>query len=67
MMHNALYDQLRAHLAQIDVQIAQVSEVAAEMGIQANQVRNPDGTFLITPLLLAKAQTLSAMAMLETH
>lgn len=77
MMHstNALYDSLRDTLAMLNSQIAAVVEdaekeikmVALEVAeiVTVYQMKHTNGQFILTDLLVAKAQTLSAMAALK--
>lgn len=65
-MDGHLQRALRSHLADIDDQIVAVVDSAMENEINAYQMRNPDGSFVLTPLLLAKAQTLNALAVLKS-
>jgi hypothetical protein len=62
--------QLKSELtelkANIDIQMSELSGLASQMGIRLTQVRNADGAFAATELLLAKAQVLNGLALLET-
>lgn len=75
MMHNAqtLYDALNTHQLELTKQIDAVKRYAA-MQFPVHQqpepdsiyrLQNRDGTFLLTDLLAAKAQCLSAMGALK--
>lgn len=68
-MHSdqALYDQLNRTLIEIQHQIEELKTLAEqnEMPVEASEMLGSDGHFLMTPLLLAKAQVLNAMASLK--
>lgn len=58
--------QLNTTLSRINEQIDMVEKSAADPmhflpGTKASEIRNTDGEYVMTPLLLAKAQTLNAM------
>lgn len=75
MMHNTagLYNLLKENLAQINSQIASITnDVEKQIAVlpypdmvTVYQWKNRDGTFVLTDLLAAKAQILSAMAALK--
>jgi len=75
MMHstNSLYDALRDNLAQINNQIAatvedlekQIAVLPYPDGVSVYQMKNRDGSFVLAPLLAAKAQVLGGMAALK--
>lgn len=46
--------------SQVETQINEVMALAREMKIPPSRVRYQDGTFVMTPLLLAKAHILAA-------
>lgn len=56
-----------ALLKQIDLQIIQVQRQATQMGIEPHQLRQSDGSWSMTPLLLAKAQAYSTLVLLQTQ
>lgn len=64
-MDFVLSDVLVELYGQIEDEIDEVREMALEMGCRSSQVKTNHGDFMLTPLLLAKAQTLSAIAMLR--
>ena len=53
-------------LKQIEHQIGQVNHQAKQMGIEPHQLRESNGSWSLTPLLLAKAQAYSALVLLHT-
>lgn len=75
MMHStqALYDELRSTLAAIEQQISAVNkriEIELEAGFYTEgstvyDIRNRDGGFVLTDLLVAKSNVLAAMAQLK--
>lgn len=64
-MDFVISDVLYELYGQLEDQIEEVRELGLELGCRPSQVRTPSGDFMLTPLLLAKAQTLSAMVMLR--
>lgn len=68
-MHSdqSIYDQLNRTLIEIEKQIREVKNLADEnsMPVEGHELTSSDGQFLMTPLLLAKAQTLNGMAVLK--
>lgn len=52
-------------LNMIDAQIDEVKKQADEMGCRPEQVQNPDGSWALSPLLLAKVQAVSTLAQLN--
>lgn len=68
-MHSdqALYDQLNRNLIGIERQIEEVKTLAdqSDMPTEPHEIMDEHGQFLMTPLLLAKAQTLNGMATLK--
>jgi hypothetical protein len=53
------------HLYRINDQIGVLETEAASMGIQPDVLRTPDGNYALTPLLVAKAQVLHALTLLQ--
>jgi hypothetical protein len=54
-------------LKQIDLQINQVQREAARVGVEPHQLReSPNGSWSMTPLLLAKAQAYATLVQLQT-
>lgn len=74
MMHNkqALYDVLNSNLVEIDRQIEAVKAQAERQmhnylhDMTVYSMMHSDGKFMLTDLLVAKANTLAAMANLKT-
>jgi hypothetical protein len=60
----ALRDELLAVLSQVDAQMNDMSRVAYEMGIEPVTLRDTSGRWMLTPLLVAKAQALNGLATL---
>lgn len=56
----ALGQRLSETYSQIETQIDEVRTLARGMRIPPSQVRYQDGSFVLNPLLLAKAQILAA-------
>ncbi len=52
-------------LGQIDAQINEVKQFAAGRGIKPVQVRDDHGNWVMSPLLLAKAQAYSTLVTLQ--
>lgn len=52
-------------LQQIEVQIDEVKEEAKRMGIPPEKLRNYNGEWAMSPLLLAKAQVYSTLVLLQ--
>lgn len=53
------------HLADIGRQEDSIMAQAQKMSISPHDMRYADGTWVLMPVLLAKAQTLNGLAMLE--
>lgn len=49
----------------INLQIEEVKKKAKDAGIEATQLRTQDGTWVLIPLLAAKAQVLHALAIIN--
>lgn len=74
-MHNVtgLYDQLRANLVEIEMQIKHMKNDIARDYPKVDKdklnvwywLRNADGSYVLADMLAAKAQLLSAMATLK--
>lgn len=62
---NALRKETVQLLAQINTQIATVKLVAKERGVEPHQIMDPSGQYLLSPLLLAKAQCLHTLTLLN--
>lgn len=65
-MDITLYRHLEDLLISIDDQMEEIKELALEFGCRPAQVKNNMGEFMMTPLLLAKAQALHAMTLART-
>lgn len=57
--------QLQATLLKINLQIDVIENHAARRQVQANELLNSDGTYMMIPLLVAKATVLNALVTLE--
>lgn len=55
-----------ALLKLIDKQINEVNRHAAKMGLEGYQLRDANGSWAMTPLLLAKAQAYATLLQLQT-
>lgn len=64
-MDAALYQTLRSLLVAIDQQMSVIADEANRKHISAVAMKDSTGAYVLTPLLLAKAQTLNAMATLK--
>lgn len=64
-MNISLEHALRSHLVVIDKQINVIHEEARERSIPVEYMKYPDGTYVLAPFLLAKAQILSGLAHLR--
>ena len=60
-----LKNDLRILLMDVEVQIIAVRNQAKRLGVDPSAVMDPNGNFLMIPLLSAKATILSALANLE--
>lgn len=60
-----LREELMKTYRDIEAILREVEDRALEMGIDPYKMRSTDGTWLMTPLLLAKAQTLHALALIN--
>lgn len=52
-------------LKQIDTQIAEITQTAKDMGIPPEKLRDSTGNWVMSPLLLAKAQTYGMLVLLQ--
>ena len=52
-------------LKQIDLQIVQVNREATRMGIEGYQLRDSHGNWVMSPLLLAKAQAYTTLVQIQ--
>ena len=57
--------ELARSLAQVNRQIEAVSKVAAQEGIEPYNLRQPDGSWVLTPLLVAKANLLHGLTLVN--
>lgn len=72
--HNAIYVMLNKNLAEVNTQIdAMCKELEKQIellpypeGVTVMEMRDRNGNYLLAPLLVAKAQILSAMAQLKS-
>ena len=53
-------------MKQIEVQIKEVNEWAAELGCEGYQLRDTNGNYPMIPLLLAKTQAYAMLIQLQT-
>jgi hypothetical protein len=60
-----LYKQLTDTLFQINSQIQEIMFAASVEKIDAFKLKTPEGAYVLSPLLAAKAQTLNAMSWLK--
>lgn len=69
MNHKAVMDTLEdLHdlLHRIDEQIEEAEREAARMGIHPKMMRTTHGDYYMTPMYIAKAQTINSIILLET-
>jgi len=64
---DVLRKDLVAIIRQIEVQLNEIKEEARLAGIQPEKLRSNDGSWVIIPLLSAKANAYSALVMLNEH
>lgn len=62
--HAALKRILNSNLMDIEAQIATLKVESGDQNI--SEMKDREGTYVLPPLLLAKSQTLHALAMIET-
>jgi len=55
-----------AVIKEIDAQIDEVKEQAARMGVPPQKMRDMNGNFVMSPLLLAKAQAYGSLIQLQS-
>lgn len=60
----SLYDSLRRLDGDIEKQILQLRK-NCEYGVELHQLQNADGSYVLIPLLVAKANCLNGMAILK--
>lgn len=53
-------------IREIDAQITVVKDVADSAGVAVEKMRDRNGTWVLPPLLLAKAQAYNTLVMLQT-
>ena len=56
-----------ALLKQIDMQIQEIEREAKRMGIPSYKLRDTSGNWVMSPLLLAKAQAYAMLIQLQTN
>lgn len=61
-----LSNSIRENLTDIERQISEVLRTATELKTEPSRVRDSQGNFMLTPLLVAKAQMLHALTLLQT-
>jgi hypothetical protein len=67
VLKEELYKQLDDLHETFDMQIRAVDKIANKMGIESTSLKQQNGDFVITPLLLGLAQVLNAKVYLVTH
>ncbi len=58
---------LMENLKDVERQISEVHRQAEELHTEPSRIRDSMGHFILTPLLVAKAQTLHALVLLQTN
>jgi hypothetical protein len=64
MNRKELIKEFKRTLDAIDLQIALIEQECEERGFPARKLRDDRGSFILSPLLLAKAQALHGLALL---
>jgi hypothetical protein len=59
--------QLGSTLSMINAQIGAAEVLAMNMRIHVSNIRDGTGAFMMAPLLVARAQTLHALTLLQTQ
>ena len=59
-------DTLRL-MKQIETQITEVNKHAVQLGVEAHQLRDANGNWVMIPLLLAKTQAYAMLIQLQTQ
>lgn len=54
--------QIRMELNRVDAQRAALIAIAKQQGVRVEELQGVDGTFLLTPLILARSNLLLALA-----
>ncbi len=67
VLKEQLYQQLDDLHETFDMQIRAVDKIANGMGIESTSLKQQNGDFVITPLLLGLAQVLNAKVYLLTN
>lgn len=62
-----LTEQLCDLLEQLDDQVAIITVHAEESGLNPMELRLKDGSWVMTPILAAKAQTMNALVILNSE
>lgn len=65
MSSSELYEELRQSLLSINVQIGHVRKEAQRMKVSAYDLKDMTGSFMLSPLLVAKANILNGLAVLK--
>lgn len=60
-----LVGELQSTLGDINGQIAALGREAAKMAVRQSDLRSPNGEYLMTPLLIAKANVLLAITQIH--
>ena len=61
-----LLEELAVAFQELETQVNVVKAMAKASNVHAERVRDSKGDLILSPLLVAKAQTLHAMVLLET-
>jgi len=65
MDKNLLISRLKLVLAQLDVMHEEAVILAAAQGIEPKKIRNTNGELMLTPIFVAQANVLAALANLR--
>jgi hypothetical protein len=57
--------QLMSTLRDVNAQVDEIIKEAKKMGVKPVEIRHSDGTWALTGLLIAKAEILNGLAVLE--
>lgn len=60
-----IFDGLRRTNSDLDKQIGEVKKVAEFNGCEVHEIKHMDGSYMLTPLLVAKASCMNGFAVLK--
>lgn len=65
ILSRSFVQEVRKTLKQVDEQIGSVMLESEKMGVEARDLRDQHGVFVLIPLISAKAQLLHTLALLQ--